>query len=206
MSTPPLSAPRLCLASTSPRRRQLLAQIGVPHVVQAAHIDECVLAGEHAADYVVRMARAKALIVRARGVGLPVLAADTSVVIDETICGKPVDEPEALAMLQRLSGRSHQVLTAVALAVDDGVSFRLSESEVRFRSLTRDECAAYWRTGEPRDKAGAYAVQGLGAVFIEHLRGSYSGVMGLPLYETAQLLTAAGLGYWQEAASGGAAP
>ncbi len=199
MSTPPLSAPRLCLASMSPRRRQLLAQIGVPHLVQAAHIDESVLAGEHAVDYVVRMARAKALIVRARGVGLPVLAADTSVVIDETICGKPADEPEALAMLQRLSGRSHQVLTAVALAVDNGVSFRLSQSEVRLRSLTLEECAAYWRTGEPRDKAGGYAVQGLGAVFIEHLRGSYSGVMGLPLYETAQLLAAAGLGYWQEA-------
>ena len=192
-STPPL----VCLASMSPRRRQLLAQIGVPHVVSAAAIDEAILPGEPAADYVVRIARAKALAVRAHSAALPVLAADTTVVIDESICGKPAGEAEAIAMLMRLSGRSHRVLTAVALAAHAGVTFRLSASEVRFRRLSREECLEYWRSGEPRDKAGGYAVQGRGAVFIEYLRGSYSGVMGLPLYETAELLRAAGVPYWQ---------
>jgi nucleoside triphosphate pyrophosphatase len=198
------TTPLLCLASGSPRRRQLLAQIGVPHVVSAAHIDEAVESGERAADYVLRMARAKALAVRAGSAALPVLAADTTVVLDELICGKPDDEAAAVEMLQRLSGRSHQVLTAVALAADAGLTFRLSASEVRLRTLTRAECVAYWRSGEPRDKAGGYAVQGCGAVFIEHLSGSYSGVMGLPLFETAQLLAAAGLGYWQDMAAEGA--
>jgi septum formation protein len=191
MTAPP--APLVCLASLSPRRHELLAQIGVPHVVAAAGIDEAVQPGEAAADYVLRMARAKAHAVRARRAALPVLAADTTVVIDEHICGKPREEAEGVAMLARLSGRTHRVLTAVALAAGDGLTFRLSASEVRFRSLSRAECLAYWRSGEPRDKAGGYAVQGRGAVFIEHLSGSYSGVMGLPLYETAQLLAAAGV-------------
>jgi septum formation protein len=196
--------PLVCLASASARRRELLAQIGVPHVVSAAHIDEALLAGERAADYVVRMARAKALAVRERGVALPVLAADTTVVVDETLCGKPADEGESFAMLERLSGRTHQVLTAVALVAHGAVSFRLSASEVRFRTLTRAECSAYWHTGEPRDKAGGYAVQGRAAVFIEHLSGSYSGVMGLPLFETAELLRAAGVPYWRRGARAGA--
>jgi nucleoside triphosphate pyrophosphatase len=204
MPPQPAMAPLLCLASTSPRRRELLAQIGVPHSVSAAHIDEAVLPGEGAADYVVRMACAKAGAVHGRGGGLPVLAADTTVVIDGLICGKPADEAQAVAMLQRLSGRSHQVLTAVALAADAGVAFRLSASEVRFRRLSRAECAAYWRTGEPRDKAGGYAVQGRAAVFIEHLSGSYSGVMGLPLFETAQLLAAAGISCWRDGVTDGA--
>jgi septum formation protein len=192
----PTPEARVCLASQSPRRQALLAQIGVPHVVQPADIDESVRAGEDAQSYVTRMARAKALAVRARGVALPVLAADTTVVVDGTICGKPHDEAAAVAMLQRLAGRSHQVLTAVALARAE-VSCRLSVSEVRLRPVSVAECVAYWRTGEPHDKAGGYAVQGLGAVFIEHLAGSYSGVMGLPLFETAQLLAAAGIGYWR---------
>jgi len=186
------------------RRRELLARIGVPHVVSAADIDEALLPGESAADYVVRMARAKALAVRERGMALPVLAADTTVVVDEMVCGKPADEGESLAMLERLSGRTHQVLTAVALAAHGTVSFRLSVSEVRFRRLTRAECAAYWRTGEPHDKAGGYAIQGRAAVFIEHLSGSYSGVMGLPLFETAELLRAAGVPYWRDGAGAGA--
>jgi septum formation protein len=191
----PDAAPLLCLASRSPRRRELLTQIGVPHLVSAADIDETLLPGERAADYVVRMARAKALAVHSRGMALPVLAADTTVVLEERVCGKPADEAEAVAMLTALSGRSHTVLTAVALAVHGTLTHRLSASEVRLRPLSRAECLAYWRTGEPRDKAGGYAVQGRGAVFIEHLRGSYSGVMGLPLYETAELLRAAGLAY-----------
>jgi septum formation protein len=197
-------APLVCLASVSARRRELLAQIGVPHVVSAADIDEALLPGESAADYVVRMARAKALAVRDRGMALPVLAADTTVVVDDIVCGKPADEGESLAMLERLSGRTHQVLTAVALAAHGAVSFRLSASEVRLRRLSRAECAAYWRTGEPHDKAGGYAIQGRAAVFIEHLSGSYSGVMGLPLFETAELLRAAGVPYWRDGARAGA--
>jgi septum formation protein len=192
----PSPAPLVCLASLSPRRGELLAQIGVPFVVSAADIEEEVLPGEAAADYVVRVARAKALAVAARGMSLPVLAADTTVVVDGALCGKPADEAAGVAMLARLSGRAHQVLTAVALSRGGAVATRLSASAVRFRVLSRAECLAYWRTGEPRDKAGGYAIQGRGAVFIEHLSGSYSGVMGLPLFETAQLLAAAGIPCW----------
>jgi septum formation protein len=197
---PPARAPLLCLASASPRRRELLEQIGVPHVLAVPDIDESVRPGEPAADYVVRMARSKARAIHAHSVGMPVLAADTIVVIDGRICGKPANADEGLAMLLELSGRSHQVLTAVALAAAGEVAHRLSASEVRLRPLSRAQCSAYWNTGEPHDKAGGYAVQGRGAVFIEHLSGSYSGVMGLPLFETAQLLEAAGLPYWQGAA------
>jgi len=200
MPLPPqaLSAriPLVCLASRSPRRRELLEQIGVPHVVATPDIDEAPLAGESAADYALRLACCKARAEHQHGRGLPVQAADTVVVLDARIHGKPANEDEGLAMLARLSGRTHQVLTAVALAADGGVTHRLSASEVRFRRLTRAECLAYWRTGEPRDKAGGYAVQGRGAVFIEHLSGSYSGVMGLPLFETAELLAAAGVPSW----------
>jgi septum formation protein len=194
------SAPTLCLASVSPRRRELLQQIGVHAVVSAPNIDEAVLPGEPAADYVVRMARDKALAIHRHSVALPVLAADTIVLIDELILGKPASAAEGVAMLERLSGRAHRVLTAVALASAAGVSFRLSASEVRFRSLSRAECLAYWDSGEPHDKAGSYAVQGRGAVFIEHISGSYSGVMGLPLFETAELLSAAGVRYWLDGA------
>jgi len=197
---PPSSAPDVCLASVSPRRQALLAQIGVRFVVAAADIDETVQGAEHADDYVLRMARDKALAVRVRAGRLPVLAADTTVVLDGQICGKPAGEADGVALLQRLGGRSHQVLTAVALADASGVRERLSASEVRFRAISRAECVAYWASGEPRDKAGGYAIQGLGAVFVEHLSGSYSGVMGLPLYETAQLLRAAGVPSWLDAA------
>jgi septum formation protein len=189
--------PVVCLASVSPRRRELLAQIGVPHRVVGADIDETAQAGEAPREYVVRMARQKALTVRERGERLPVLAADTTVVLDNVIYGKPRDREDGIAMLGRLSGRTHAVLTAVALADSRGVNLRLSVSTVRFRGLTPQECAAYWETGEPRDKAGGYAVQGAAAVFIDSLSGSYSGVMGLPLFETAELLRAAGVPYWR---------
>jgi len=187
----------VCLASESPRRRELLAQIGVPHIAVGADIDETVRPAEAPRDYVMRMARRKALAVRERDGTLPVLAADTTVVLDDVIFGKPRDRDEGIAMLQRLSGRTHEVLTGVALADSQGVALRLSVSSVRFRGLTLEECSAYWETGEPRDKAGGYAVQGAAAVFIESLNGSYSGVMGLPLFETAELLRAAGVPYWE---------
>jgi septum formation protein len=156
-------------------------------------------------DYVVRLARAKALAVRARGVQLPVLAADTAVLLDDTIFGKPRDRADGMAMLARLAGRTHRVLTAVALAGATGVAFRLSATEVRLRAISAAECAAYWDSGEPRDKAGGYAIQGRGAVFVEHLSGSYSGVVGLPLFETAQLLGAAGVACTPGAAAPGPA-
>jgi septum formation protein len=191
------SSPLLCLASVSPRRRELLAQIGVPHIVTGADIDEAALSGETPRDYVGRMARQKALTIRDKGETLPVLAADTTVVLDDVMYGKPRDRVDGIAMLGRLSGRTHEVLTAVAFADQRGVALRLSVSSVRFRKLTSEECAAYWQTGEPRDKAGGYAVQGAAAVFIESLSGSYSGVMGLPLFETAELLRAAGVPYWE---------
>jgi nucleoside triphosphate pyrophosphatase len=194
--------PVLCLASVSPRRRELLSQIGVPHVVAGADLDETLLPGETPRDYVIRLAREKALVVRRSGQQLPVLAADTTVVVDGKVFGKPGDQAEAVQMLSTLSGRAHEVLTAVALADSRGVAGRLSSSTVRFRTVTREECLAYWETGEPRDKAGGYAIQGLGAVFIESLSGSYSGVMGLPLFETAELLRSAGIEYWGAGRSG----
>ena len=188
--------PVLRLASVSPRRRELLTQIGVPHVVTGAHIDESVQAGERPHDYVQRMARTKALAVWEQDRSLPVLAADTTVVLDGVVFGKPQDRAGALRMLGLLSGRTHEVHTAVALASAEGLSMRMSVSSVRFRVLTAEEISAYWETGEPKDKAGAYAVQGLAAVFIESLSGSYSGVMGLPLFETSALLRAAGVPSW----------
>jgi septum formation protein len=182
------TAPRICLASASPRRRELLLQIGVPHIVKPAHIDEALRAGESARDYVVRLAREKALAVRAQDATLPVLGADTAVVLQGAIFGKPSSRDDAIDMLMRLSGRAHEVLTAVALATSDTLAERLSVSRVTFRVLTPAECGAYWDTGEPRDKAGAYAIQGRGAAFVQSLEGSFSGVMGLPLFETAELL------------------
>jgi septum formation protein len=195
--------PVLCLASVSPRRRELLSQIGVSHVVVGADIDEAFLPGETPRDYVTRLAREKALAVRLGGQRLPVLAADTTVVVDGKVFGKPRDQAEAVYMLGELSGRAHEVLTAVALADSRGVAGRLSSSSVRFRNVSREECLAYWETGEPRDKAGGYAIQGLGAVFIESLSGSYSGVMGLPLFETGALLRSAGIAYWDGASRSG---
>jgi septum formation protein len=188
-------SPALVLASASPRRRELLWQIGVPHRIAIADIDERQRGGESAGDCVQRLALAKATALWQQG--LPVLGADTAVVLDGEMLGKPRDRPGALAMLARLSGRSHRVLTAVALVDERGSELRLSDSEVEFRALEAAECARYWDSGEPRDKAGGYAIQGWGAAFVRRLRGSYSGVMGLPLFETAELLDAAGIPRWQ---------
>jgi septum formation protein len=187
--------PLLILASASPRRSALLSQIGVPHRVVPSQIEERRIEGESIDQCVRRLAEHKALQVCARltGSALPVLGADTAVVIDDAMLGKPRDRGEALEMLARLSGREHEVVSAVALAQRGTLNSRLCRSVVRFRPLAAEESEAYWDSGEPRDKAGGYAIQGLGAVFIETLRGSYSGVMGLPLFETAALLKAAGV-------------
>lgn len=196
VTQPAAADPVICLASMSPRRRALLAQIGVPHTVVAAHVDESLLPGEAPADYVARLARLKATTVRQRGETLPVLAADTSVVLEGSVYGKPEGRAMALAMLESLAGRTHQVLTAVALATGQGIALRVNCSSVRLRSIERAEMEAYWDTGEPCDKAGSYAIQGYGAVFVAALSGSYSGVMGLPLFETAELLRDAGIRCW----------
>jgi septum formation protein len=187
------------LASGSPRRRELLQQIGVSFRVVGTAVDETALKGEGAVEYVLRLAAAKADAgwERSRDAAeVPVLAADTAVVLDGQILGKPTGQEDAADMLRRLSGRTHEVLTAIAVRGAGGVRSLVSRSEVTFRAIDDAEVQAYWETGEPCDKAGAYAVQGHAAVFIADLRGSYSGVMGLPLYETAGLLSDAGVSQW----------
>lgn len=183
------------LASASPRRAELLSQLGVTFAVTPAAIDETPQNGEAPDAYVERVAREKVHAARAalQDRDAPVLAADTAVVVADRILGKPIDEADAARMLSSLSGRSHEVLTAVAALDGDREDVVLSRTTVVFRPLDPDEFAAYWKTGEPRDKAGGYAIQGLGAMFVEEIHGSYSGVMGLPVYETARLL--AGFGY-----------
>jgi nucleoside triphosphate pyrophosphatase len=183
--------PVIYLASASPRRSELLRQIDVPHEVRPVHIDETPRAGEAPAHYALRLAEAKARVLwekLAANERKPVLAADTTVALGHEILGKPADRDDAERILGRLSGRDHEVHTAVAVLHEGGVDARVSSSTVSFRPLTPAEVDWYWRTGEPADKAGAYAVQGHGAIFIRHLSGSYSGVMGLPLYETWELL------------------
>lgn len=189
------ATPRLILASASPRRRELLDQLGIGHLVRPTDIQESPRPGEDPEAYVRRLAAEKSLDAIGRGShdNLPVLAADTEVVLDSEIFGKPADAIHAQAMLSRLSGREHTVLSAVSLRTRERHWAALSVSRVRFRELSRDEIAAYWATGEPRDKAGAYAIQGLGALFVTRLIGSYSGVMGLPLRETGELLAHLGI-------------
>lgn len=180
---------RIILASASPRRQELLQQIGVKFEQQVAIVDETVRETESPEEYVVRLALEKARAVwRQQGnKGLPVLGADTAVVIDGQPLGKPQHHQDCGLMLRRLSGRSHQVLSAVAL-VAGREEVRVSVSNVWFRLISDAEIEAYWRSSEPCDKAGSYGIQGMAAIFIERLEGSYSGVMGLPLFETAHLL------------------
>lgn len=189
------------LASGSPRRRELLAQIGVPTEVIRVDVDETPQLREGAETYVSRLALAKARAgwqqVAERTEEWPVLGADTVVVCERDILGKPRDRQEAAAMLQRLSARTHKVLTAVALVRGERIATALSLTDVSFRALTADDIQRYCATGEPDDKAGAYGIQGYGAALVTHIQGSYSGVVGLPLAETAQLLTRFGVPVWQ---------
>ncbi|MGY2259076.1 Maf family protein [Pseudomonas sp. SDO55104_S430] len=194
----------LYLASGSPRRRELLTQIGVPFTAVSADIDETPLNHESPSAYVERLARGKAAAGRDVVVSdapFCVLGADTAVVLEGKILGKPVDEADACAMLKILSGREHQVLTAIAVLDGDRCESRVVTSNVLFRQIGSDEAAAYWASGEPRDKAGGYGIQGLGAVFVAALNGSYSAVVGLPLCETAQLLGHFGIPCWQTPAA-----
>jgi septum formation protein len=181
----------ILLASASPRRSELLRQVGIAHEVRPVDVDEAERPGEAPAAYVLRLAEAKAAALWQRlgpDERRPVLAADTTVALDGEIFGKPTDLAQARRMLGRLSGRTHEVHTAVALLHAGGAAARVSSSSVSMRQLTPVEIDWYWRTGEPVDKAGGYAVQGRAAAFISHIAGSYSGIMGLPLYETWELL------------------
>ncbi len=190
----------LILASASPRRMELLRQIGVSFQPYPVDIDESVWPDEDPESYVKRVAAEKSAAcgVKMNVRDMAVLAADTTVICDQQILGKPEDKPHALAMLSRLSGKTHQVLTAISLrSYRDGLceahDMALSVTEVKFRPLSASDLEAYWKTGEPLDKAGAYAIQGVAAIFIESIRGSYSGVVGLPLFETANLLSRQGI-------------
>ncbi|MDX1252351.1 MAG: septum formation inhibitor Maf [Gammaproteobacteria bacterium] len=184
------------LASSSPRRRELLEQIGIGYQILNVEVDETPRQNEAPELYVSRLALAKAragwqtLAAQPRR---PVLGADTAVVVEGEVLGKPRDREDGLAMLERLSGRCHHVLTAVSLVDEEREAARLSVSRVTFRAITAEERAAYWDSGEPAGKAGAYAIQGRAAIFVAYLEGSYSGVMGLPLYETSELLAEFGI-------------
>lgn len=182
----------IILASQSPRRATLLSQIGIEFRTHAADIDERIHDDEGAADYVERMALSKAAAVHDGYPDIPVLGADTAVVLGQRILGKPADRDDAVEMLLQLSGRTHEVLTGVAVLADQP-HYRLSLSRVMFRDISAREAVAYWDTGEPVDKAGSYAVQGMAAAFIERIEGSYSGIMGLPLFETMQILHSIGV-------------
>ena len=184
--------PNLYLASSSPRRHELLRALGLEFGLRIGHVDETPLPRESPQDMVLRLAAAKTLSVDA-GDDEVVIGADTAVVIDDAVLGKPRDEQDAESMLLRLSGRTHSVVTGVAVRGPGGVQTTLSVSEVLFRDIGRDEVRAYWQSGEPCDKAGAYAIQGIGGIFVEKIEGSYSGVVGLPVFETVGLLHNAGI-------------
>lgn len=182
----------LHLASSSPRRKEILEGLGLSFSAAGVDVDERRREGESAAAMVLRLAEAKARAATVESSRL-VLGADTAVVLGNDIFGKPEDRDAALDMLEQLSGRTHRVLTGIALRSAQGVQTALSTSEVRFREIGPDEALAYWQSGEPCDKAGAYAIQGRGGVFVEAISGSYSGVVGLPVFETVELLRQAGM-------------
>lgn len=188
-----MSSSSILLASASPRRKQLLEQLGLTVEQKAADIDESLQAGETDQAYVLRLAKEKAQALVEVAADLPIIAADTVISLNGELIGKPKDYQHACAIWRALAGKTHQVLTGVCVYQQGQYYTAISISDVSFVSLRDDEMAAYWASGEPQDKAGAYAVQGLAARWITEIRGSYSGIMGLPLYETAQLLQQAGL-------------
>lgn len=187
-----MSITRLHLASSSPRRRRILERMGLDFTAAGVGVDERQLPDEPAAVMVVRLAAEKACAAAADP-GTAVLGADTAVVLDGEVFGKPADQADALRMLARLSGRRHQVMTGVAVRSAGATKSALSVTEVRFRDISPDEARDYWQSGEPAGKAGAYAIQGQGGAFVESIDGSYTGVVGLPVPETAELLQWAGI-------------
>ena len=190
-----MSAPRIVLASQSPRRRELLTLIGIPHEIMPAHLDETRGPDEAPAAYVERLAREKAMAIAGREPNAIVVGADTTVVLDDQIFEKPQDAADAVRMLRQLSGRTHTVLTAVAVACDGDVRSGVESVEVTFRALSEAQIAEYVATGEPMDKAGAYGIQGYGAVIVERIHGDYFAVMGLALGRLVVLLSQAGVSY-----------
>jgi len=190
--------PKLFLASASPRRSELLNQLGLIHTIKIANIDETPLNNERPADYVLRVADKKSFtIFQQSPKNSVVLAADTAVVFNNTIMGKPENLEQAIAMLTQLSGNSHQVYSSVSIR-GQALQHIVTISDVTFRPITEAEIRQYWQTGEPADKAGAYAIQGLASIFIKSITGSFSGIMGLPLFETAQLLANEGIKVFNE--------
>ena len=189
----------LVLASASPRRKELLEQIGVCFSVKPVDIDEQPFPKELPADYVQRLAKEKAdACFRLCDSDSTVLGSDTTVIFAGDILGKPVDKEEAVATLMRLSGSTHQVLTAVAVKSAERTRACVVTTNVTFKPLSKAQCYAYWESGEPQDKAGSYGIQGLGAVFVERIEGSYSAVVGLPLAETAEILEQFDIPIWQQ--------
>ncbi|MEL7185228.1 MAG: Maf family protein [Pseudomonadota bacterium] len=183
---------KLHLASSSPRRQEILAALRLDFTAQGVDLDETPLHGETADEMVLRLAEDKALAAGMPG-DVVVIGSDTEVVLDDVALGKPVDRDDAISMLLSLSGRTHQVITGVAVARGDHVAAVISSTDVQFREIGRDEADNYWQSGEPRDKAGAYGIQGLGGAFVESINGSYSCVVGLPVFETVTLLREAGI-------------
>jgi len=191
--------PQVVLASASPRRAELLRQMGITFVVDVAAVDESPRMDEAPGTLAVRLAELKARTVLARRRDdLPVLAADTIVVLEGRVLGKPADRTEGVAMLHALGGRGHDVLTAVAVATRTRCESRVSITRVHFRAIDAAEANAYWETGEPADKAGGYGIQGVGGIFVDHIEGSYSGVVGLPVAATESLLRAFGVDTWRD--------
>ncbi len=183
---------QLILASASPRRKELLEQLKLKIIIQAVELDETPKPSEKPLAYVKRLAAEKSALCAATNTSLPILGADTAVVLDDMIMGKPLDKEDFLLMMSRLSGRTHQVFSAVSLRGKEHWH-TVNITEVTFRKIKEPEIQAYWGSGEPADKAGGYAIQGLGGLFVESINGSYSGVVGLPLFETAQLLAKQGI-------------
>lgn len=192
----------LILASASPRRRELLSQIGVPHRIHPVDICEDVIEGETPVQYVERLALEKArACADIMGPGFAFLGSDTTVVSEGRIMGKPKDKNDAIQTLLSLSGKVHEVITAVAIVTSEQSLTSVVKTEVGFRQISRDECEKYWDTGEPQDKAGSYGIQGLGAIFVDQIKGSYSSVVGLPLTETAKLLNKVNVPVWHSGRS-----
>ncbi|HEX7978802.1 MAG TPA: Maf family protein [Gemmatimonadaceae bacterium] len=186
---------RVILASQSPRRRELLTLVGIPHEVRPADIDETYLAGEKPAPHAERLARGKCAVIAEREPDALVIGSDTIVVVDGEVLGKPTDEGDAAHMLRRLSGRTHIVVTAVAVAWRGETRSAVEEVTVTFHSLSDDDIAAYIATREPMDKAGAYGIQGYGATIVERVDGDYFAVMGLPLQLLVRVLRERGITY-----------
>jgi septum formation protein len=190
-----MSTPRVILASQSPRRRELLALVGITHEVRPADIDESYYAGEHPREHAERLARGKAAVIAREAPDAVVIGSDTIVVVDGDVLGKPADDAEARRMLARLSGRSHVVMTAVAVSWKGETRSDVVEVDVTFHALGADDIAAYVATREPMDKAGAYGIQGFGATIVERVDGDYFAVMGLPLQRLVRLLGELGVRY-----------